>query len=278
MKDPAFLFYPGDWNLGTMHMTLLEKGAYIELLMLQFSRGKFTLAHAKHMLNGSFDLVWTTLKEKFKCEGEFFWNERLEVEKNKRAKFTQSRRNNASKEKTIKKEPKKKAKKKSTSLASEKHMVEHMENENENENENINKDINKIGGVGDDKRSVYTTCMDLYFSFIIQRMGVKPSVDGTQGKHLNHIISYLRTLKDGASDTDVIQFWEYILKHWFKLDTYLSNKLKLSEINSEMVNIINQIKNPKPRLNALKTAADKQQEYAELDRTVEQFLTIKNAK
>jgi len=37
-KDPAFLFYPGDWQLGTMHLTLLEKGCYMELLVLQFAK------------------------------------------------------------------------------------------------------------------------------------------------------------------------------------------------------------------------------------------------
>jgi hypothetical protein len=63
--------------------------------MLQFARGKFTKAHAKHMLNGSFDLVWATIREKFVTDGEFYWNERLEYEKQRRAKFTESRRKNA---------------------------------------------------------------------------------------------------------------------------------------------------------------------------------------
>lgn len=117
-KDPAFLFYPGDWNLGTMHMTLLEKGCYMELLILQFAKGKFTQAQAKHMLNGSFDLAWANISEKFKTDGTFYWNERLRVEKEKRQKFTESRRNNG----LIEKNPKKEAK----------HMLKHMEDENEN--------------------------------------------------------------------------------------------------------------------------------------------------
>ena len=33
-KDPAFLFYPGDWIGGTMGMTFEEKGAYMEILMM----------------------------------------------------------------------------------------------------------------------------------------------------------------------------------------------------------------------------------------------------
>lgn len=122
-KDPAFLFYPGDWLGGTMHMTHLEKGCYMDLLMLQFNTGKFTEAHAKHMLNGSFSAVWETVKRKFKTDGEYFWNERLEDEKEKRSRFTESRRNNASGEK------------KPLALvdASAEHMRKRMENENINE-------------------------------------------------------------------------------------------------------------------------------------------------
>lgn len=92
-KDPAFLFYPGDWLGGTMGMTFEEKGAYIELLMSQFNRGKMTLDHIKRTLSGSFDSVWPTLKDKFNCEGGFYFNQRLLIEQQKRSKFTESRRN-----------------------------------------------------------------------------------------------------------------------------------------------------------------------------------------
>jgi hypothetical protein len=139
-KDPAFLFYPGDWQGGTMHMTHLEKGCYMDLLMLQFNRGKFTLAQAKHMLGSSFELAWPNLVEKFIYEDGFYWNERLNQEKEKRAKFTESRRNNGSKEKN----------KDSNQVKTNKHMDKHMlkRMENENENENINENKKKDRGSG----------------------------------------------------------------------------------------------------------------------------------
>lgn len=130
-KDPAFLFYPGDWHLGTMHMTILEKGAYIELLMLQFARDKFTLTHAKHVLKDDFDIVWPTLVEKFKTDGIYFWNERLLLEKTNRVKFSESRRNNAMSNN-----------KREEQL--EKHMSQHMENKDENGKENIDDNKNVI--------------------------------------------------------------------------------------------------------------------------------------
>jgi hypothetical protein len=94
-KDPAFLFYPADWTLGTIHMTLLEKGAYMELLMLQFAKGKFTLAHAKHMLGICFDEVWHEVGQKFETDGTYYWNKRLAEEQAKRSSYSESRRLNA---------------------------------------------------------------------------------------------------------------------------------------------------------------------------------------
>lgn len=130
-KDPAFLFYPGDWQLGTMHLTLLEKGCYIELLILQFAKGKFTEAQAKHMLNGSFDLAWANIREKFETDGTFFWNKRLEYEKERRKKYTDSRKSNGS------------AKKQTNHMHNHmgEHMHKHTETETINKNENRNKEI-----------------------------------------------------------------------------------------------------------------------------------------
>ena len=92
-KDPAFLFYPNDYIGGTMGMTFEEKGAYMELLMLQFNRGHMNI----HMIERTIGENWKNIKDKFKQdENGLFYNERLEQEKEKRANFTESRRNNRS--------------------------------------------------------------------------------------------------------------------------------------------------------------------------------------
>jgi hypothetical protein len=119
-KDPAFLFYPGDWLGGTMGMSFELKGCYLELLILQFNTGKFTEAYAKHTLNLRFDYAWPTLKQKFKNEGDLFWNERLQIEIDKRRGFIESRR-------LAGLSPKK-------SKAHAKRTLKRGENENENKN------------------------------------------------------------------------------------------------------------------------------------------------
>lgn len=123
-KDPAFLFYPGDWLGGTMGMTIEQKGAYMELLVFQFNNGPFTEAQAKQVLSICFASVWQVVGKKFTFEktAGTFSNLRLTTEIQKRQKFSESRRKNA---KGVK--------------AYAKHM------ENENRNENVIKDINTKG-------------------------------------------------------------------------------------------------------------------------------------
>lgn len=90
-KDPAFLFYPGDYLGETMGLTFEEKGAHMELLMLQFNRGHMT----PHMIGHTVGQLWVNIKHNFIEDAEgLFYHERLEEEKLRRQKFTASRRNN----------------------------------------------------------------------------------------------------------------------------------------------------------------------------------------
>jgi uncharacterized protein YdaU (DUF1376 family) len=121
-KDPAFLFYPNDYLGGTMGMTFEEKGAYLELLMLQFNRGHMT----EHMIGHTVGQLWKNIKDKFIQDPTGLWyNVRLDEEKSKRMAFTQSRRNNI----------------KGVNQHTIGHMTSHMENENVNVNEDKNINI-----------------------------------------------------------------------------------------------------------------------------------------
>jgi uncharacterized protein YdaU (DUF1376 family) len=135
-KDPAFLFFPGDWLGGTMTMTRHHKGAYMDLLMAQFNCGHMVLQQIEIVLGPDFETLWETiLKFKFipDSDGKFY-NEKLEYEINKRHKFTNSRQNNLKSNKSNKSH---------MDNHMEAHMSNHMENGNGNGNENINKDENE---------------------------------------------------------------------------------------------------------------------------------------
>ena len=119
-KDPACLFYWGDWQGGTIRFTRHMKGAYMDLLTAQFNGGPLSLEEIKTVLGSDFGLSWPTLQKKFKVNGDgLFYNERLQEEFDKRRKYTESRRSNASRPPGSKK--------------SDEHMVGHMDNENRNE-------------------------------------------------------------------------------------------------------------------------------------------------
>lgn len=129
-KDPAFLFYPNDYIGGTMGMTFEEKGAYIELLMLQFNRGHMT----SDMAGQTVGQLWVKVQDKFKVDNKgLYYNERLELEIERRKSFVQSRFNNLSGKNQYSKKRGHK----------EGHMTNHMENENENEDINEDKNIIK---------------------------------------------------------------------------------------------------------------------------------------
>lgn len=130
-KDPAFLFYPGDWLGGTHGMSFEEKGAYMELLIYQFNRGHMTSHMAGHIVGQ----LWEKVRSKFIQDSEGLWyNERLDLEKNLRKNYTESRKNNLKGKNQYSSKRKKRG-----------HMTSHMNAhmENENINEDINRDKSK---------------------------------------------------------------------------------------------------------------------------------------
>lgn len=166
-KDPAFLFYPGDYVSGTMGMTFEEKGAYVDLLMLQFNRGHMTL----HMIQHTVGHLWDQIKSKFKQDDDGLWyNVRLDFEKERRKNFTKSRRNNlSSTNKANKKEPHMKQ-------HMNYHMSEHMENENINENIIINETINE------NKTKIKKALIPNFDEFLEYAKTKEPNVDSSDLK------------------------------------------------------------------------------------------------
>ena len=101
MRDPAFLFYPGDFVNKTQVFTFEEVGIYIRLLILQFNSpsGSIRIEEIKRLLNGSFDEKWCyPISEKFKKDKNGFFNRRLREEIQKRRDYSESRRKNRTKQ------------------------------------------------------------------------------------------------------------------------------------------------------------------------------------
>jgi uncharacterized protein YdaU (DUF1376 family) len=132
-KDPAFLFYTGDFSTGTQFFSDEQVGKYIRLMMAQHQHGRLS-ERQMLIICGSYD---NEVFSKFvKDANGLYYNLRLESEINKRKAFSLSRSIN-------------KLGKKQNNLPKKriKSYDNHMENENENKdiNKNKNKSENKKG-------------------------------------------------------------------------------------------------------------------------------------
>jgi uncharacterized protein YdaU (DUF1376 family) len=94
-KDPAFLFYVADFNDGTQDFTNEEVGAYLRLLLFQFSQGHLPIERIRKKLNSDFNRLWPVLSTKFVEDDDGnYYNRRLQEEQIKRISYCDSRRAN----------------------------------------------------------------------------------------------------------------------------------------------------------------------------------------
>lgn len=119
-KDPAILFYTSDFLTGTFTMTDEQVGRYIKLLCLQHQKGILQMSDLEFVCRGKDQVVF----DKFQNDGKGnFFNKTLKEHSEKRAAYSESRREN------------RKPKKHMNNIS--KTYDKHMENVNENVNEII---------------------------------------------------------------------------------------------------------------------------------------------
>ena len=133
-KDPAFLFYSSDFLNGVSDLTMEERGQYITLLCLQHQKGSLSEKTIRLTVGSvSVDVMRKFVKDK---EGNYFQS-RLKEEIEKRANFTESRRNNGFKGGR----PKASDKPSGYPIGYPTPNLMENENENVNEDKNINIDF-----------------------------------------------------------------------------------------------------------------------------------------
>ncbi len=89
----------------------------------------------------------------------------------------------------------------------------------------------------------YQKFLEIYSSWYEGKVGVKIQFDGMQGKALKKIITFLIANSKEKNCTGGAAAWEYILLNWNKLDTFYQDQLKVNQIQSNLPNILNQLKN-----------------------------------
>lgn len=92
---------------------------------------------------------------------------------------------------------------------------------------------------------LYPRMMDVYNDFCIQKIGVNAKIGALEGKSMVNIILYLQNNvkdKEGGDDA-VVDAWKFILDNTERWDSFRRSQLKLNQIESNLINILNDIKN-----------------------------------
>ena len=98
--------------------------------------------------------------------------------------------------------------------------------------------------------TLYSKMVEAYDEFCQQHTGVGSKMDGMQGKAMKRIIKFLEAqckkkdnlLENEKLDEMVLLAWKYILTNWEKLDDFNRGRIKLTEIDSNMLNILSKLK------------------------------------
>lgn len=107
--------------------------------------------------------------------------------------------------------------------------------------------IERPAKVVEPKNQNYQTCLDIYFTFIKQRTSVKPKMSGGEGKALKELIVYFDSIVFDKEDPQAVpKAFQYLFDNWQRIEPFLQGQLKLMQINSNITNILNQIRNGTP--------------------------------
>lgn len=89
----------------------------------------------------------------------------------------------------------------------------------------------------------YQKFLQIYSDWYQQKVGVKIIFDGAQGNALKKIITFLIANSKEKNCTGGAAAWEYILQNWSLLDQFYQDQVKVTQITSNLPNILNQLKN-----------------------------------
>ena len=184
-KDPAVLFYTNDFLTGCAGLTMEERGQYITLLCLQHQQGHISEKTCR-LTVGS---VSVDVLAKFKKdENGLFFNERMEIEIDKRRNYEETKRLNGLKGGRPKTE------KKPIGYPTGKPIANLTENVNEDENGNV-VELSKDGFfLNDLPKDLKLSEMDI-------------------GKTIQFVKF---TVRQDVTESQVAEYWEAFKIQWFE--------------------------------------------------------------
>lgn len=269
-KSPAFQFYVQDFLMGTLEFTAEQVGGYIRLLCHQWDKGGLPDDDKKLMqLSGMKAKALPEVKVKFmRNDDGQLRNVRMEKVRDEQQEYRQKQKERAEKRWN-----------KTDATAMPRHDSGICQTDALQSSSSPSSSPSKVNTektVGDEspppvkkvvtekqpkkplvekEPSVYMRSMAVYCAWFEQRFETAAKIDGQQGKALKDLIAYFRPqvikkFKEAPPDEKqiedgVVSSFEVVFQSWDKLEVFYQQKTKLSEINSNIQNIIVQIKTPK---------------------------------
>lgn len=210
-KDPAFLFYTGDFSTGTQFFTDEQVGKYVRLLMAQHQLGHL---HEKHMLQICKTYDKDVFSKFVKDNDGLYFNERLENEVIKRKNYSKSRSENRTTKKNI-----------SDSY------VEHMENKNENILLDSNKHIEVSNGTWESEKKLFLNAeqwqMKQCTTFSLKKSDLL--------RHIDTFLARLENQEDYKSEKELKRHFP----NWFEKN---KDKLNVSVTSNYQQETANKVK------------------------------------
>lgn len=98
-------------------------------------------------------------------------------------------------------------------------------------------------GAKKERSVIYGRCVDEYFRWHEKLLNIKPQFDGSDGASMHQAIKYLRSMEDG--DDNIFKNFSAVLSGFDRWDKFHQGQTRMRQINSNLTNIINQLKNGK---------------------------------
>ncbi len=91
-----------------------------------------------------------------------------------------------------------------------------------------------------EEKKDYEKYVEIYKDWLKTTRSVSARITTNEKKALNEIIVYLQ-----KNTKEPLRSWKYIFENWFKLEPFYQKRIKIAEINKDLINIIAAIKNSK---------------------------------
>ena len=261
-KDPAFLFYPAEASEDTQFMNRLERGAYFDLVKSQRLFHGYTTVLLRKVLGKDFDDVWPSLELVLKHDETGYFIQWVRDSLTARKAFNQKQKER------IEKRWNNHGNTAVLPVGNGIGIRNRDGNKNKKKGVQGEKEKNDLPVIHQPKtESLHARMIDLHSAWYEKKISIRYKFSGTtDGPAMSQIKAYItKSIADKRriepSDDDVINGWAFILESYDKWEPFYQKQLKISQINSNMPNIMANIKG----INGNKTANNLASDIAEIN-------------